>query len=511
MASAIEREQGQRDLFGPALTVFVTIYLAQVGFVGWLLVDWRYISSVVFFFGFELIFVGIAYDLTESIFALLAHPRRTPSLPALESHPPVALLMTICDDARPSRWATLHQDYPNCTIFILDDSKTAAQRALVDRSGHTVIRRPDQRAFKAGNLNYWLNRYGADFKYFAILDSDSLVPPDFLDKMVAYAEHPDNQKIAVFQSYIFPVDADTLFARVLGSMARLRFYIFERSASRAGLVLSWGHNQLVRTGTVRQMGGFCEVISPEDTALSLRLSQMGYATRLVDVVSYDTDPPNIFTFTRRTERWARQTAEVFTLPWKGASIRLKLLLCYHLYTYTVHNVYVGLLLFTAWRFDSRGISPLKLVQLVGSNFQDLWLWTFAWMEMTLLWAIQLLLRVRLSRRAGVSLKDFLTHTLLSTALHTFMDLATNIAVIGGLTGRKLDFTPTNSIDNRAGRYLGKFGLGFLVWFLLGGAIALGMGMRNRLLFFSLNGLWIVFWMIAPLTLLLFHRDQIVRG
>jgi cellulose synthase/poly-beta-1,6-N-acetylglucosamine synthase-like glycosyltransferase len=511
MTLANDAKREQSDLLVPALIVFGAIYLAQTGFVGWFLIDWRYISSVIFFLGFELIFIGIAYDITESIFALFSRPRKTPSLPVLKSHPPVAILMTVCDDARPSRWATLYQNYPNCDIFILDDSKTPEQQSLVNQSGHTVVRRPDRHAFKAGNLNYWLNMYGAKYKYAAILDSDSRISCDFLDKLVAFAEHPDNQKIAVFQSHIFPVDAETLFARVLGSMARLRFYVSERFANRAGLVLSWGHNQLIRTDVVRQIGGFCEEISPEDTALSLTLSQVGYSTRLVNVISYDTDPPNILTFTRRAVRWAGQTAEVFSRPWNEASFRLKLLLCYHLYTYTIHNVYIGLLLLTAWGFDSRGISPLKLFQFIGNNFQDLWLWTLAWAEMTLLWVIHFLLRAYLGKRAGISLKVLVTHTLLSTALRSFMGLATDISVFGGLAGRESDFTPTNSRDNGTSKYLLGFSMNVVFWFFVGIAILLGVSMRNRLLFFSLNGLWIVFWAIAPFTLLLFHRDQVVRG
>ena len=364
----------QRDLFIPVILVFGVIYLAQTGLAGWFLIDWMYFSSALYFLGFELIFIGIVYDITESLFAIFAQPRKTNRLITLGEHPPVALVMVTCDDIQPRRWGTLRQSYPACDIFILDDSKIAEYQALVDQSGYTVIRRQDKRAFKAGNLNYWFNNYGGNYKYFAVLDSDSLVPPDFIEKLVAYAEHPANQKIAIFQSYIFPIEAETIFSKVLGSMAQLRFYIFERFSNRTGLMLSWGHNQLIRTSAVVEVGGFCEMISPEDTTLSLMLDQKGYTIRLVDVVSYDTEPPYIFAFTRRWARWAGQTAEVFSLPWKGTSFRLKALLCDHLYNYTVHNVFIALLIITAWGFDSREISPLRLFQYIGQNIGEMWPW-----------------------------------------------------------------------------------------------------------------------------------------
>lgn len=50
-----------------ALIVFIILYLAQTGFVGFFLIDWQHINSLVFFFGFEIIFIGIAFDITVLI------------------------------------------------------------------------------------------------------------------------------------------------------------------------------------------------------------------------------------------------------------------------------------------------------------------------------------------------------------------------------------------------------------------------------------------------------------
>jgi cellulose synthase/poly-beta-1,6-N-acetylglucosamine synthase-like glycosyltransferase len=510
MDSINESKKGQKDFFIPALITFSIIYFSQTFFVGWFLIDWRHINSAIFFFGFEVIFIGIAYDITESLFAIFASPLQTPHINKFAEYPSVAVLMTVCDDSRPSRWKTLHQNYPNCDIFILDDSTSFEEQVLMDQSGYSVVRRPEKISYKAGNINYWLKRFGENYKYFVILDSDSLITPDFVENLVAYAEHPSNKGIAIFQSLIYPVDADTIFSKVLGSVARFRFYIAARFANRTGLVLSWGHNQLLRTQAVLEVGGFCEKISPEDSTLSLELSRAGYSIRLVDVISYDTDPPNIFAFMRRIVRWAGQTAEVFLLPWDGASIRLKLLLCQHFYTYTVHNIYILLLLYTAWGFDSHGMSPLNLFQFIGNNFEEMWLWTLVLAEMTLLWLLQFLLRVYLAHRAGISLKNFFSHLLLTTALHSFTGLAVDYSIIKVLFGKKMVFRPTNIKGTDPKREMFNFRLDAVFWFFSGAAILLGMSLRNYLLFFSLNGLWILFWAAAPFTLLFFHRDQIEK-
>lgn len=498
----------QRDLFIPALIVFSILYLAQTGFVGFFLIDWQHLNSLVFFFGFEIIFIGIAYDITESIFSLFSQPRKTPSLTLIEEYPRVALLMTICDDSNPSRWKTLFQEYPYYDVFILDDSSDPGEKSLIDQSGYTVIRRPEKQAFKAGNLNHWLTKYGDLYKYFVVLDSDSLIPSDFVKRMVLFAEHPANEKIAIFQSCIYPVDAKTIFSKVLGSMAQLRFYIIDRFANRTGLVLSWGHNQMIRMCAIQHVNGYCESITPEDTGLSLALSQIGYSTRLVNIISFDTDPSNIFSFTRRITRWAGQTAEVFSLPWNGASLRLKLLLCYHLYTYTIHNIYLSLLIYTAWGFDSRGMSPITLIEFINSNMQVLWVWTLVLVELSLLWLFQLLLRIYLGYRSGISIKNFLNHMLLATALHSFTGLSINISILKGLSGRKMNFSPTNQKGITLAKQPLYFAKDVVFWLFISGIVLSGMSLRNTLLFFGLNGLWILFWTVSPITLLVFHRDQL---
>jgi len=100
---------------------------------------------------------------------------------------------------------------------------------------------------------------------------------------------------------------------------------------------------------------------------------------------------------------------------------------------------------------------------------------------------------------------------LTTALHSFAGLAANISILRGLMRQKIDFAPTNANNVRTSERLMGFAKGIVFWFITGSTILLGMSLRNQLLFFSLNGLWIFFWGISPLTLLFFHRDQLRRG
>jgi hypothetical protein len=498
---------GQRDLFKPAMVLFIFIFLCLSILTGWLLIDWNHVTGIIYFIGFEIMFAGLAYDLTEGLFALFSIPLFVPCLEKLQQHPPVALLMTVCDDVRTDRWNQLEQDYPNYDVFILDDSSDSAQQALVDLTGYKTLRRKDRHAYKAGNLNHWWDQFGDHYKYFVVLDSDSLIGPHFITRMVMYAEHPRNAKIAIFQSRILPVGATTLFARTLGQVAPLRLYVLERFSNRAGLILSWGHNHLVRTELLQEIHGFHESISPEDTTLSLILGAKGYSICLVDVDSYDTDPQDIFAFGQRISRWAGQTAEVFKLPWGESPFRLKLLLCYHLYSYLIHNVYAVLLLMTAWGFDSRGITAREMPNFMKWDTAYFWPWGMILLGLILIWLAQLCIRFLVALRSGVPIKAFLIHMLLATAITGFIGVSVNLSILRVITGRKLHFDPTNAKGTARpasfSRQLKLMGIGLV----LAAFILTGMLFRNRLLFFSLNSLWLVFWLLTPYTLWLFHRDQ----
>lgn len=329
---------------------------------------------------------------------------------------------------------------------------------------------------------------------------------DFILRMVEYAEHPQNQGIAVFQSKILPVDTRTRFAQTAGGVARLRLYILERTASRAGLMLSWGHNQLLRTEHVLAVSGFNESLTAEDTTLSLMLSAKGYSVRLVDVISYDTEPDDIFSYTRRTTRWAGQTVEIFRLPWRGASIRLKLLLCYHLYSYLMHNVYFGLLLLTSWSFRADRPPLDGFIALLSTDIGYFWPWMAVPFILTGLWALQIALRMYLARKAGVTIKDFIRHSLLSTAVMCFVALPVNIAMLRTVLGSRVQFTPTNIGEGRAVNFRS---IARHLWlpFLAGIVVSIGIATRNFYLLFSPNLFWLGLWLSSPLILWLFHRDQ----
>ena len=107
--------------------------------------------------------------------------------------PKVALLYLTMDDFdEEAALSCVGQEYPDFDLYILDDSADEQMKMKIDEfvkgldTKPPVIRRPDRRAYKAGNLNYALNKIHKDYEYFAVCDADGILPTGFLKDLVPY-------------------------------------------------------------------------------------------------------------------------------------------------------------------------------------------------------------------------------------------------------------------------------------------------------------------------------------
>jgi glycosyl transferase family 2 len=163
----------------------------------------------------ELLVLGIALDLAELTFAFLLPPTRHPIASEIDTlHTRVAVLYVCCDDVDEESLQSLAR-LGGVDVFILDDSQCPNSRQQLDRSGLKVVRRSGREGFKGGNLNHWLEHYQNRYKYFVVLDSDSIVKAEAIWELVAFAEHPQNRDVAIVQSSIYPRPGN-LFQRFNG-------------------------------------------------------------------------------------------------------------------------------------------------------------------------------------------------------------------------------------------------------------------------------------------------------
>ena len=273
---------------------------------------------VFFTFSFSLTF-------TKRLFSLFVPPYSLPRLASLEKDPRIAVLYTTMNDVVPECLKRIDQTHP-VDVFVLDDSTDPEKRRVVDsicwERGYSLLRREARVGYKAGAINDWLRKDGSSYDYFILLDADSMIPRNWVQECLQYAEHPDNQKVAVFQGLINIWNLDGNFAKTLAPIHRLSQDEWEKKmANYLDAVIFYGHNALLRTKAVVEAGGFPTEYVSEDFGLAVRLADLGYKCRFVPLHTYEALPENVRGFVKRQNKWTRGAMEFFSFA-KRARISL---------------------------------------------------------------------------------------------------------------------------------------------------------------------------------------------
>ncbi|MBN2143711.1 MAG: glycosyltransferase [Candidatus Aureabacteria bacterium] len=240
--------------------------------------------------------------------------------------PPIALLyLTRNDFNQEACLSCLNQDYPDYKVFILDDSSPGAGHKKIDafisdvipsrmpdfnRNKIQVIRRENKTGFKAGNMNNALRLIHDDFKYFAVSDSDGILPVNFLSSLLPYFQA--DESIGFVQACCSASEKNTsVFASDMALQISIHWKYFMPYRNSSGFVMFYGHSALIKMEVWEKINGLPEVVS-EDLAFSARIREIGYQGILAANVWTGEDIPQDYpAFRKRHEKWVRGTAEFF--------------------------------------------------------------------------------------------------------------------------------------------------------------------------------------------------------
>ena len=192
-------------------------------------------------------------------------------------------------------------------IQVLDDS-TDDTRDLIDRTaadlraaGHDVVvlRRPDRRAFKAGNLAHGLANLRADCPFVAILDADFVPPPDFLTRLLpSFQEGADAQQVGFVQArWAFLNGEQNLLTRLQALILDGLMAVEQAYLDAHGKPLQWnGTGGIWRTQALIDAGGWLgsgasTSVLTEDLDVSYRALLRGYRGRQRADVSVPSELP----------------------------------------------------------------------------------------------------------------------------------------------------------------------------------------------------------------------------
>ena len=493
-------ETGIRRVF---YSLYATIFLALEASLALFIIRWNHAASVALFAVLTVLFSGSSYGIARQLTALFTHYVQPPRLSSAPPGKRVAILYATMNDVVPECLAAIRQSYP-CDVHIIDDSTNPEARTIVDgisaEHHYTVVRRNERRGFKAGAINDWLRQY-ASYDYIVLLDSDSYIPPDWVEEALKFSEHPSNSGVAIFQGMINIWNLDTGFVKALAAMTRIGQFVWERQlANVLDAVFCYGHNVLIRVSALKEVGGFVEGYVSEDFATAVALAEKNWHSRFVPLHTYEAMPENVRGFIKRQNKWTRGSMEFFGFSRKRLSKSRKL----HLLQIPIGHI-TNLLLplgmfLTVYGFSSTPSSAAGFFQHFLSNPVATY-WSVPILRfMAILGVFVSAVSIAIRSVCGISWSAYLKHRWLSSAIasisipYEFKSMI--VYFIGGL--RTIPVTPKNEIPLSPGEVLRISAYAMvmdgILWFGIVTVNPLGA---------VYNSIWLVPMMLSPLIIMRF--------
>jgi cellulose synthase/poly-beta-1,6-N-acetylglucosamine synthase-like glycosyltransferase len=238
--------------------------------------------------------------------------------------PRVVLVYCTCNDfSADSLLRSMRQRYDNHETVILDDSRQPEYVEQVDRfaaeHGVRVIRRVDRAGFKAGNLNNFLRT--AEYDYFVILDSDEIIPPDYIERSLDYFAHYANAGIV--QANHVATRNRNAFMDTFAVGVDAHWIAYQTVKNRHGFLSLLGHGAMVSRDCYRAAGGFPHVVA-EDLCFSIAARDAGYLTVFApDIQCEEEFPVTYGAFKKRHSKWTQGNME-FIKKYTGVILRCRM-------------------------------------------------------------------------------------------------------------------------------------------------------------------------------------------
>jgi cellulose synthase (UDP-forming) len=279
------------------------------------------------FIGFELL--AILYTLMSIVILFRRTDRRAEAdtaqraLAAKQYYPAVDVFICTYDEPleilERSILSALALDYPNATVWVLDDTRRDWLREYCDRVGARHVTRPDNTGAKAGNLNnaLTLTARESNAPVILVLDADFAPRADFLKRTVGLLL--SDAEVAVVQTPQFYYNADPIQHNLLAEKdwvddQRFFFDIFQPAKDGWGCAFCVGTSFVVRRDRLEEIGGFPQQAISEDINLTYTMLAHGYRTSwLSEPLSFGLSAEGVPEYITQRARWCLGTIQVALL------------------------------------------------------------------------------------------------------------------------------------------------------------------------------------------------------
>jgi cellulose synthase (UDP-forming) len=190
--------------------------------------------------------------------------------------------------------------------LVLDDGRSDEVRDLAHELGAEYVRRTDNRAAKAGNINHALSI--TDGEFFAVFDADFAPKPEFLHETLPYFA---TDKVAFVQTPQTYGNLHTVLSRGSGYMQSVFYSLIQSGKNRFNAAFCVGTNVIFRRNAVADIGGIYEKSKSEDIWTSIHLHERGWRSIYTGtVLAVGDTPESVEAYSKQQLRWATGAFEI---------------------------------------------------------------------------------------------------------------------------------------------------------------------------------------------------------
>jgi len=218
------------------------------------------------------------------------------------------------DILRRSVIACQAMDYPHKRIYLLDDTRRPAVRALAAELGCEYRDRPDNRHAKAGNINHALPSLSGEL--IAVFDADFMPTRNFLTRTVGFFQDPKTAMVQTPQHFFNedPVAVNLGLEGILNNEQTLFFRFIQPSRDYFDSVVCCGTCFVIRRSALDEIGGIPTDSITEDYMTTIKLQTLGYRVKyLNEALAAGMSPETISAYINQRLRWGQGTLQMLFL------------------------------------------------------------------------------------------------------------------------------------------------------------------------------------------------------
>ena len=340
---------------------------------------------------------------------------------------------------------SMKQSYPYVTTVILDDSTEESYKKAVDefskKHGVEVIRRKDRKGFKAGNINHYFQSESCKkqgYEYYVILDSDEILPNDYVYESLKYFYARKN--VGIVQANHVSDRNRNFFMKLFHVGVNSHWPTYQTMKHCYGFSTMLGHGAMLKKECYESAGGFPPLVA-EDLCLSIEARSNGYLVAFApNIICREEYPVDYVAFKKRHSKWTQGNLE-FIKKYTGriASSKMKWFekMDIVLFTYNLPLTAV----FAFFIFANLTIAPLLYIDL--GRVYALWM-----IIPTIVFFFSPMLNDFITWTFRLNPLRTLIYTVSVVMLYGSMLTTSLVSALMGMFGKKAKFIVTPKSSNR---------------------------------------------------------------